>query len=57
LFAPTEIAKRNLLEEHVWGEIFVTGNTVVDAVDMCFDNVKEVEDRVLSELKFKKNIY
>jgi UDP-N-acetylglucosamine 2-epimerase (non-hydrolysing) len=54
LFAPTEIAKRNLLEEHVWGEIFVTGNTVVDAVDMYFDKVREVEDRVLSELKFEE---
>ena len=52
LFAPTEIAKRNLLEENVWGEIFVTGNTVIDAVDIYFDKVKEVEDRVLQQLKF-----
>ena len=56
LFAPTGIAKRNLLEEHVWGEIFVTGNTVIDAVNMYFDKVREVEDRVLSELKFKEYI-
>ena len=52
LFAPTEIAKRNLIEEHVWGEVFVTGNTVIDAVDMYFDKVREVEDKVLEQLKF-----
>ncbi|RLG83520.1 MAG: UDP-N-acetylglucosamine 2-epimerase (non-hydrolyzing) [Thermoprotei archaeon] len=52
LFAPTEIAKKNLFEENVWGEIFVTGNTVIDAVDMYFDKVREVEDKVLQQLKF-----
>jgi UDP-N-acetylglucosamine 2-epimerase (non-hydrolysing) len=54
LFAPTDVARKNLLEEHVWGEIFVTGNTVIDAVDMYFDKVREVEDRVLSQVKFKE---
>jgi len=54
LFAPTEIAKRNLLEEHVWGEIFVTGNTIIDSVDMYFDNVKDVEDKVLEQVKFSE---
>lgn len=34
LFAPTELARRNLLEENVWGEIYVTGNTVIDAIDI-----------------------
>jgi UDP-N-acetylglucosamine 2-epimerase (non-hydrolysing) len=33
LFAPTETSKRNLIDEHVYGEVFVTGNTVIDAVD------------------------
>ena len=56
LFAPTEIAKRNLIEENVWGEIFVTGNTVIDAVDMYFDKVKEVEDKVLQQLKFEEYV-
>lgn len=31
LFAPTEKAKRNLERENVWGRIYVTGNTVIDA--------------------------
>jgi UDP-N-acetylglucosamine 2-epimerase (non-hydrolysing) len=46
LFAPTELAKKNLLEENVWGEIYVTGNTVIDAIDMYFDKVKEAEERI-----------
>ena len=46
LFAPTELARRNLLEENVWGEIYVTGNTVIDAIDMYIDKVKEVEERL-----------
>lgn len=32
LFAPTERARQNLVEEHVYGRVLVTGNTVVDAV-------------------------
>jgi len=52
LFAPTEVARRNLLEEHVWGEVFVTGNTVVDAMDMYFDKVREVEAKVMEQIRF-----
>jgi UDP-N-acetylglucosamine 2-epimerase (non-hydrolysing) len=33
LFAPTEVSKRNLMNERVYGKIFVTGNTVIDAVE------------------------
>ena len=33
LFAPTHTSKRNLLSENVHGKIFVTGNTVIDAVN------------------------
>jgi len=32
LFAPTQISKRNLLNESVHGKIFVTGNTAIDAI-------------------------
>lgn len=32
LFAPTNQAKQNLINENVWGTIYVTGNTVIDAV-------------------------
>ncbi len=37
LFAPTERSASNLRREDVWGEIFVTGNTVIDALDMFLD--------------------
>ena len=32
LFTPTEMAKANLVKENVWGKIFLTGNTAIDAV-------------------------
>jgi UDP-N-acetylglucosamine 2-epimerase (non-hydrolysing) len=32
LFAPTERAKANLITENVWGKIYITGNTAIDAV-------------------------
>ncbi|MGC9106948.1 MAG: non-hydrolyzing UDP-N-acetylglucosamine 2-epimerase [Infirmifilum sp.] len=54
LFAPTELAKRNLLEEGVWGEVFVTGNTVIDAITMYLDRVKEVEAKVLEAVRFSE---
>ncbi|MFT6915407.1 MAG: UDP-N-acetylglucosamine 2-epimerase (non-hydrolyzing) [Motiliproteus sp.] len=39
-FAPTEIAKNNLLQENIPGEqILVTGNTVIDALLMARDKV------------------
>jgi len=56
LFAPTEVSKRNLLEEHVWGEIFVTGNTVIDAVDMYFDRIEAVEEKVVQQLRFDEYV-
>lgn len=31
LFAPTADSRKNLIKEDVWGKIFVTGNTVIDA--------------------------
>ena len=33
LFAPTEYSEKNLKNEHVHGDIFVTGNTVIDAIN------------------------
>jgi len=33
LFAPTNISKNNLIAEKVHGKIFVTGNTIIDAVN------------------------
>lgn len=40
-FAPTELAKNNLLREAVDGDIHVVGNTVVDAVLLAAERVRE----------------
>ena len=39
-FAPTPLSKRNLNEEKAFGEIFVTGNTVIDALNFVVDKLK-----------------
>ena len=35
LFAPTTQSERNLRNEQVQGRIFMVGNTIVDAVELC----------------------
>jgi UDP-N-acetylglucosamine 2-epimerase (non-hydrolysing) len=52
LFAPTEEAKKNLEEEHVYGEIYVTGNTIIDALDKYLDLAEEKAEKVLQEIPF-----
>ncbi len=39
-FAPTGVSKQNLIEEKVHGQIIVTGNTVIDALHMVVDKLK-----------------
>lgn len=39
-FAPTPLSEKNLLEEKVQGQIFVTGNTVIDALHMVVNKLK-----------------
>ena len=39
-FAPTPLSEKNLQEEKAQGQIFVTGNTVVDALHMVVDKLK-----------------
>ncbi|MHA2082921.1 MAG: non-hydrolyzing UDP-N-acetylglucosamine 2-epimerase [Candidatus Thorarchaeota archaeon] len=41
LFAPTEASANILRKENVWGEIFVTGNTVIDALENRLPFAKE----------------
>lgn len=43
-FSPTPLSKNNLKEESVPGKIFVTGNTVIDALHMV---VKELKNNTL----------
>ena len=39
-FAPTPLSERNLKEENAHGQIFVTGNTVIDALHMVVGRLK-----------------
>ena len=39
-FAPTPLSKKNLLDENTHGQIFVTGNTVIDALHMVVNKLK-----------------
>ena len=39
-FSPTPLSERNLKEEKAHGQIFVTGNTVIDALHMVVDKLK-----------------
>ena len=54
-FAPTQLSKRNLEEENALGQIFVTGNTVIDALHMVVNKLKnnkslaEEQEKVLAE--------
>src|SRR5206468_4860176 len=38
LFSPTAVSTKNLENEHVHGEIYTVGNTVIDAINLCLDN-------------------
>ena len=54
-FSPTPLSERNLLEEKAQGHIFVTGNTVIDALHMVVDKLKnnprlaKQQDKVLAD--------
>ncbi|MCR5159871.1 MAG: UDP-N-acetylglucosamine 2-epimerase (non-hydrolyzing), partial [Prevotella sp.] len=46
-FAPTPLSEKNLQEENAHGQIFVTGNTVIDALRMVVDKLKN--DSILAK--------
>lgn len=45
-FSPTPLSEKNLIEENAQGRIFVTGNTVIDALHMVVDKLSN--DPILS---------
>jgi len=51
LFAPTKTAENNLKRENVWGKIYVTGNTVIDAVIQHLPTA-EKKSRILENIRF-----
>lgn len=42
-FSPTPLSEKNLLDEKAHGNIYVTGNTVIDALHMVVDKLKTDE--------------
>jgi len=54
-FAPTPTAKRNLLKENIKKEsIFVTGNTVIDALYLALNKPHRFRNSVLKRIDFTK---
>jgi UDP-N-acetylglucosamine 2-epimerase (non-hydrolysing) len=52
LFAPTERAKANLLKENVWGKIYLTGNTAIDAVIQHLP-IAEKKSKIMEKIPFE----
>ena len=50
-FSPTPLSEKHLNEEHAQGQIFVTGNTVIDALHMVVDKLKN--DKALADEQAK----
>ncbi len=56
-FAPTEENRKNLLAEGIdSSRIFITGNTVIDALEYAVDPDYVFKDEVLNKLDYSKNI-
>jgi len=53
LFAPTETARKNLERESVWGNIYVTGNTVIDAVIQHLP-LAEKKSKIMDKIQFER---
>lgn len=53
LFAPSETCEQNLRREAVWGQIYVTGNPVIDSC-LRFLPVAEKRSQVLGEVPYEE---
>lgn len=54
-FAPTPLSERNLLEEKAQGKIYVTGNTVIDALHMVVEKLKGDKALANEQINVLKN--
>ena len=54
-FAPTPLSEKNLQEEKAQGQIFVTGNTVIDALHMVVDKLKSDKALADEQIQVLKN--
>jgi len=55
LYAPTKTAEKTLIRENVWGKIYLTGNTIIDAVLLHFP-VAEKTSQILNHINFEEYI-
>jgi len=53
LFAPTEQAQENLINENIRGKTFVTGNTVIDSC-IRFSSMAMAKSRIMDKLRFNE---
>lgn len=57
-FAPTSLSERNLIDEKVLGKIYVTGNTVIDALHLVVSKLKNDDNlRLEQDSKLFKSGY
>lgn len=54
-FAPTPLSEQNLKDEKAHGQIFVTGNTVIDALHMVVDKLKNNKALAAEQISVLKN--
>ncbi len=54
-FAPTPFSEKNLMEENAHGKIFVTGNTVIDALHLVVEKLKNNKDLADEQVNVLKN--
>ena len=54
-FAPTPLSEKNLQEEKAHGQIFVTGNTVIDALHIVVDKLKSDKALANEQIIVMKN--
>lgn len=54
-FSPTPLSEKNLQEEKAHGNIFVTGNTVIDALHMVVDKLKSDKTLASEQINVLKN--
>ncbi len=54
-FSPTPLSESNLKEEKAQGQIFVTGNTVIDALHMVVDKLKSDKAQADEQINVLKN--
>lgn len=50
-FAPTPLSEKNLKEEKAWGKIYVTGNTVIDALHVVVEKLKSDKNLANEQIK------